>query len=75
MSIYRLHPDDPQRYILGVKCDGAMYHSSPSAKERDVYYRIWRRNWWENPSGEIERIDQRIKEIVKKERIKQKVSL
>ncbi|PNE05135.1 AAA domain-containing protein [Priestia megaterium] len=92
MSGYRIdlavvHPDDPQRYILGVECDGAMYHSSPSAKERDVYRqrflesrgwnidRIWSRNWWKNPSGEIERIDQRIKEIVKKDRIKQKVSL
>jgi len=92
MSGYRIdlaivHPHDPQRYILGVECDGAMYHSSPSAKERDVYRqrflesrgwnidRIWSRNWWKNPSGEIERIDQRIKEIVKKDRIKQKVSL
>ncbi|MEM5018413.1 AAA domain-containing protein [Metabacillus indicus] len=84
MSGYRIdmavvHPNDHSRYILGVECDGAMYHSSPSARERDVYRqrylesrgwkieRIWSRNWWKNPSAEIERIDQKIKELVQKE--------
>ncbi|MFP3436056.1 hypothetical protein SB781_40525, partial [Paraburkholderia sp. SIMBA_061] len=42
MSGYRIdmaivHPNDSSRYILGIECDGAMYHSSPSARERDVY--------------------------------------
>src|SRR5699024_4215350 len=42
MSGYRIdmaviHPDQPHRYILGIECDGAMYHSAPSARERDVY--------------------------------------
>ncbi|MBO1511160.1 hypothetical protein [Metabacillus bambusae] len=32
-----LHPNHPEKYILGIECDGAMYHSLPSAKERDVY--------------------------------------
>ncbi|PLR67725.1 helicase [Bacillus sp. UMB0893] len=84
MSGYRIdmavvHPNDRSKYILGVECDGAMYHSSPSARERDVYRqryleargwkieRIWSRNWWKNPSNEIERIDQKIKELVQKE--------
>ncbi|MER2169289.1 MAG: AAA domain-containing protein [Psychrobacillus psychrodurans] len=90
MSGYRIdmavvHPNDPTRYIIGVECDGAMYHSSPSAKERDVYRqrylesrgwtieRIWSRNWWKNPVNEIERIDQRIKELVRKEKVRNKV--
>ncbi|MDN4601620.1 AAA domain-containing protein [Paenibacillus sp. F6_3S_P_1C] len=67
MSGYRIdmavvHPNDSSRYILGIECDGAMYHSSPSARERDVYRqrylesrgwiieRIWSRNWWKNPA-------------------------
>ena len=67
MSGYRIdlaitHPNDSSRYILGIECDGAMYHSSANAKERDVYRqkylesrgwtieRIWSRNWWKNPS-------------------------
>ncbi|MBS4215012.1 AAA domain-containing protein [Neobacillus rhizophilus] len=90
MSGYRIdlgvvHPHDSSRYILGIECDGAMYHSSANAKERDVYRqkflesrgwtieRIWSRNWWKNPSAEIERIDQRIKEILKRENVREKV--
>ncbi|MFC7680346.1 AAA domain-containing protein [Paenibacillus sp. GCM10028914] len=84
MSGYRIdmavvHPNDRSRYILGIECDGAMYHSSQNARERDVYRqrylesrgwtieRIWSRNWWKNPVTEIERIDQRIKELVRKQ--------
>lgn len=42
MSGYRIdmaiiHPHDSSRYILGIECDGAKYHSSANAKERDVY--------------------------------------
>lgn len=29
------HPDEPGRYVLGVECDGAAYHSARSARERD----------------------------------------
>ena len=90
MSGYRIdlaviHPQDSSRYILGIECDGAMYHSSTNAKERDVYRqnylesrgwtieRIWSRNWWKNPSAEIERMDQRIKELLKAEDVREKV--
>ncbi|WP_255249819.1 DUF559 domain-containing protein [Bacillus sp. FJAT-45066] len=90
MSGYRidmaiLHPEDTSRYILGIECDGAMYHSSQSAKDRDVYRqnflesrgwkieRIWSRNWWRNPTGEIERIDQRVKELLEKESVQKVV--
>ncbi|WP_332700211.1 DUF559 domain-containing protein, partial [Halalkalibacter lacteus] len=57
MSGYRIdlaiiHPNDPHRYILGVECDGAMYHSSKNAKERDVY----RQRFLENRGWTIERI-------------------
>ncbi len=55
-------------YILGIECDGAMYHSSKSAKERDIYrqkflesrgwkiHRIWSQNWWKNANGEIDKV-------------------
>lgn len=63
-----IHPQDSTRYILGIECDGAMYHSARSARERDIYRqrfleskgwsitRIWSRNWWQNPEKEINRI-------------------
>ncbi|MGJ7922198.1 AAA domain-containing protein [Neobacillus sp. LXY-4] len=90
MSGYRIdlavvHPKDSSKYILGIECDGAMYHSSANAKERDVYRqrflesrgwsieRIWSRNWWKNPSAEIERIDQKLKELLKSEEVREKV--
>ncbi|MGK7377390.1 AAA domain-containing protein [Planococcus sp. 1R117A] len=90
MSGYRIdlavvHPNDPSRYIMGIECDGAMYHSSKNAKERDIYRqrflesrgwtieRIWSRNWWKNPTVEIEKMDQAIKKIVKQDEVKEKI--
>jgi very-short-patch-repair endonuclease len=90
MSGYRIdmaivHPQDSSRYILGIECDGAMYHSSANAKERDVYRqrflesrgwnieRIWSRNWWKNSSAEVERIDQNVKGLLKSEEVMEKV--
>ena len=73
------------KYILGIVCDGAMYHSLANAKERDIYRqrflesrgwtieRIWSRNWWKTLSAEIERIDQKVKELLKKEEQKKRV--
>ncbi|WP_152681100.1 hypothetical protein [Neobacillus vireti] len=90
MSGYRIdlavvHPNDPHRYFFGVECDWAMYHSSPSVKERDLNRqqflenkswnntRILSCNWWKNRSVEIERIELIIKGILEEEMILQKV--
>mgnify|MGYP000426195737 FL=1 len=63
-------------YILGIECDGAMYHSSISARERDIFrqnflesrgwiiHRIWSRKWWENQDKEIEKIEEKISNIM-----------
>ncbi|MGL6130960.1 MAG: AAA domain-containing protein, partial [Fusobacteriaceae bacterium] len=59
-------------YILGIECDGATYHSMPSARERDIYrqkfleskgwkiHRIWSTNWWNNPEVEIKKIIEKL---------------
>lgn len=56
------------KYILGIECDGRLYHSSKSARERDYHrqkylesrgwkiHRIWSTNWWKNPQQEINKI-------------------
>lgn len=56
------------KYILGIECDGRLYHSSKSARERDYHrqkylesrgwkiHRIWSPNWWKHPEKEIEKI-------------------
>ena len=70
-----IHPQESSRYILGIECDGAMYHSARSARERDIYRqrfleskgwnitRIWSRNWWQNPEKEIIRIEGLLQEL------------
>ena len=62
---------DPNRagtYLLGIECDGATYHSSKAARDRDRYrqevleklgwklYRIWSTDWFKNPDEEIEKL-------------------
>ncbi len=60
-------PEQPGRYILGIECDGASYHSSRWARDRDrlreqhlrnlgwSLYRIWSTDWLHNPERELNR--------------------
>ena len=55
------HPDHPERYLAGVECDGATYHRSKSARDRDRLreevlndkgwdiVRVWSTDWFDNP--------------------------
>jgi very-short-patch-repair endonuclease len=55
----------PGRYVLGIECDGATYHSSRSARDRDslrqavledrgwTIHRIWSTDWFKDPDGEL----------------------
>lgn len=48
-------------YLIGIECDGAQYHSSPVARDRDrlrqqrleelgwKIYRVWSTDWYRNP--------------------------
>lgn len=63
-----LSPHQPGRFILGVECDGASYHSGRSARDRDrlrqevleglgwSLYRIWSTDWFRRPEREAERL-------------------
>lgn len=63
-----VHPEVPGRYVLGVECDGATYHSAKSARDRDrlrqqvleglgwTIARIWSTDWFRDPQREAERI-------------------
>lgn len=69
-----LDDKSPGRYLLGIECDGAYYHSSNTARDRDRLrqqvledlnwniYRIWSTDWFKNPRVELERL---IEAIVK----------
>lgn len=57
----------PGRYLIGVECDGAAYHSSRSARDRDrlrqsvledhgwIIHRIWSTDWFQRPQEQLER--------------------
>ncbi|MDI3473752.1 MAG: hypothetical protein PWR30_75 [Candidatus Woesearchaeota archaeon] len=71
-----LDPKNENSFLAGIECDGAAYHSSKSAKDRDLYrqsileengwkiLRIWSRDWWKNPESEIKRIDRELKSLM-----------
>ncbi len=62
-------PEAPGRYLLGIECDGAAYHSAATARDRDRLraavlqglgwrlHRVWSTDYWQDPAGELERID------------------
>lgn len=62
-------PERPGRYLLGIECDGATYHSARSARDRDRLrqfileehrgwriHRIWSTDWFQNKPREAERL-------------------
>ncbi len=63
-----VHPERPGKYILGIECDGATYHSSATARDRDrlrqeileglgwTFCRIWSTDWVRNPERQISRV-------------------
>ena len=67
------HPDEPGRYLAGIECDGAMYHSSAVAKERDkvrqavleglgwTLFRVWSTSWWVNKPGELKDLHDKLR--------------
>ena len=60
------HSKYPLGYICGIECDGATYHSTKSARDRDRLreevlnrlgwdlYRIWSTDWFRDPLGSRE---------------------
>jgi hypothetical protein len=58
----------PGRYLLGIECDGASYHSAHSARDRDrlrqavledhgwIIHRIWSTDWFQRPRNELQRL-------------------
>ena len=71
-----VHPDYPGKYLVGVECDGASYHSSATARDRDKVresvlvglgwklIRIWSTDFWNDADHEIDRVDQEIRKLL-----------
>lgn len=60
--------EKPGKYIIGIECDGRMYHSARSARDRDrlrqqvlegmgwKIHRIWSTDWFKNQEFEMRRL-------------------
>lgn len=63
-----IDPGNSGRYLMGIECDGATYHSAKSARDRDRLrqmilerlgwriHRIWSTDWFKNPHAELQPI-------------------
>lgn len=70
------HPNIPGNFLLGIECDGGIWHSHPYARDRDdireglLLKRGWRiervgsQAWSKNRKDEILRLDSKIKELL-----------
>jgi len=74
-----VHPEFPGAYLAGIECDGATYHSSATARDRDKIregilqglgwnlIRIWSTDFWIDAEREIELVDQKLRLLLKED--------
>ncbi|MEQ9398187.1 MAG: DUF3320 domain-containing protein [Longimicrobiales bacterium] len=75
-----LDPERAGRYVCGIECDGASYHSAATVRDRDRLrqqvledrgwdiHRVWSTDWFHSPRQETERLVQLIEESQRKPR-------
>lgn len=69
------HPEQPGRYLAGIECDGATYHRSATARDRDKVreevlrglgwkiLRVWSTDWWRDAEGAVKALDEALKAL------------
>jgi len=80
VSSYRIdlgivHPKKPGIYLAGIECDGATYHSSATARDRDRIrqreleglgwhiIRVWSTDWWFNKKHELNSLHEQLEAL------------
>lgn len=75
-----VHPDAAGIYVAGVECDGATYHRSATARDRDKLreqvlrdlgweiLRVWSTDWWIDRETTLNTLDERLRAILEKSR-------
>jgi len=78
IDLVAMHPTQPGKPVLAIECDGASYHASPTARDRDrlrqqhlealgwVFHRIWSTDWFLRRDEEIARTLKRYEEAVRR---------
>lgn len=71
-----LYDVERKRYILGIECDGAAYHSSRHARSRDrirheqitamgwTLYHVWGGSWFSRRDAEARALEKRIADVL-----------
>jgi very-short-patch-repair endonuclease len=71
-----VHPDAPGIYLCGVECDGATYHRSATARDRDMLreqvlrglgweiVRIWSTDWWIDRAGTLNKVHDALERLL-----------
>lgn len=69
-------PNQKGNYLMGIECDGATYHSSKSARDRDRLrqevleglgwniHRIWSQDWFKNKHNELLEVREKVNNIL-----------
>lgn len=77
-----VHPDAPGMYLTGIECDGATYHRSATARDRDKLreqvlrglgweiFRVWSTDWWIDSADTLEKLDARLRSLLEISRAK-----
>lgn len=75
-----VHPDASGRFLAAIECDGATYHSSPSARDRDRVrhiileqlgwrlFRIWSTDFFLDPEASIAALDAKLRALLEEDR-------
>jgi very-short-patch-repair endonuclease len=75
-----VHPDKPGVYLAGVEADGAQFHRSATARDRDKLrqaalenlgwriLRIWSTEWWLDATTAVEKVHHRLVAILEQDR-------
>ena len=75
-----VHPDYAGSYLAGIECDGARYHSSATARDRDkvrqavlenlgwTILRVWSTDWFRDPPTVVERLQVKLEQRLEEDR-------
>lgn len=77
-----VHPDAQGVYLCGIECDGATYHRSATARDRDKLreqvlrglgwdiQRVWSTDWWIDAAGTLDKLDAKLRVLLETSRVK-----
>ena len=79
-----VNPDRAGAYLAGIECDGATYHRSATARDRDkvrqavleglgwTILRIWSTDWFRDPAAVVDRLHRKLEQLLRDDRAARK---